>query len=204
MTRLVVGGELLLVLGHHHGPAFGAHQHLVLGGLELGHGHHAVARPRRQQCGFIDEVGEIGAGKAGRASRNDLCIHIGRHGHFAHMHLENLFAAQDVRVGHHHLTVEPAGAQQRRVEDVGTVGRGDQDHAFIALESVHLDQQLVEGLLPLVVAAAETGAAMAADRVQFVDEDDARRVLLALLEHVADPARADADEHLDEVGNRKW
>ncbi len=43
---------------------------------------------------------------------------------------------------------------------------------------------------------------MAADRVDLVDEDDAGRVLLALLEHVAHPAGADADEHLDEVGAR--
>jgi len=40
---------------------------------------------------------------------------------------------------------------------------------------------------------------MAADRVDLVDEDDAGRVLLALLEHVAHAAGADADEHLDEV-----
>ena len=41
---------------------------------------------------------------------------------------------------------------------------------------------------------------MATNRVNFVDEDDAGRVLLRLLEHVAHAARADADEHFDEVG----
>ena len=41
---------------------------------------------------------------------------------------------------------------------------------------------------------------MTADRVDFVDEDDAGRVLLGLLEHVADARGADADEHFDEVG----
>ena len=66
-------------------------------------------------------------------------------------------------------------------------------------EAVHLDQQLVEGLLALVVAAAQAGAALAADRVDLVDEDDARAVLLGLLEQVAHPGGADADEHLDEV-----
>ena len=101
---------------------------------------------------------------------------------------------------HHDLTVEAAGTQQRRVEHVGTVGRGDQDDAFIGLEAVHLDQQLVQRLLALVIAAAEAGAAMAADGVDFVDEDDAGRVLLRLIEHVAHAASADADEHLDEVG----
>ena len=43
---------------------------------------------------------------------------------------------------------------------------------------------------------------MAADGVDFVDEDDAGRVLLRLVEHVADAARADADEHFDEIGTR--
>ena len=116
--------------------------------------------------------------------------------------MQDLLAPGDVRVGHDDLAVEAAGAQQRRIEHVGPVGGRDEDDAFVGLEAVHLDQQLVERLLALVVAAAEAGAAMAADRVDLVDEDDAGRVLLGLLEHVAHAAGADADEHLDEVGAR--
>ena len=108
----------------------------------------------------------------------------------------------DVGVGHDDLAVETAGAQQRGVEHVGPVGGGDEDDALVGLEAVHLDQQLVQGLLALVVAAAEAGAAMAADRVDLVDEDDAGRVLLGLFEHVADAAGADADEHFDEIRAR--
>ena len=114
--------------------------------------------------------------------------------------LQDLLAAADVGQRHHHLAVEAARAQQRRVEHVGPVGRGDDDHAHRRLEAVHLDQQLVQRLLALVVAAAQARAALAADRVDLVDEHDARRVLLRLLEHVAHARRADADEHLDEVG----
>jgi hypothetical protein len=50
------------------------------------------------------------------------------------------------------------------------------------------------------VAAAEAGAAMAADGVDLVHEHDAGRRLLRLLEQVAHARRADTDEHLDEVG----
>ena len=85
------------------------------------------------------------------------------------------------------------------IEHVGAVGGRDDDDALVRLEAVHLDEQLVERLLALVVTAAEAGAAVATDGVDLVDEDDARRVLLALLEQVAHAARADADEHLDEV-----
>ena len=70
----------------------------------------------------------------------------------------------------------------------------------LGVEAVHLDQQLVQGLLALVVAAAQPGAAVAADRVDLVHEDDRGCVRLGLLEQVADPAGADTDEHLDEVG----
>src|ERR1035437_1144604 len=38
------------------------------------------------------------------------------------------------------------------------------------------------------------------DGVNLVDEDDAWRVPLGLIEQVADAARADANEHLDELG----
>ncbi|OIQ67461.1 hypothetical protein GALL_509590 [mine drainage metagenome] len=100
------------------------------------------------------------------------------------------------------MAVETARAQQRRVEHVRPVGRRDQDHAFIGLEAVHLDQQLVQCLFALIIAAAEAGAAMPADRVDFVDEDDAGRILLGLFEHVPDTRGADADKHLDEVRAR--
>jgi hypothetical protein len=81
-----------------------------------------------------------------------------------------------------------------------SVRRRDQDDALVALEAVHLDQQLIQGLLALIVAAAHASAAVAADGVDLVDEDDAGRVLLALHEQVAHARGADADEHLDEVG----
>ena len=116
------------------------------------------------------------------------------------MHAQDLFAAANVGTRHHHAAVEAAGAEQRRIEHVRPVGGGDQDDAFVGFEAVHFHQQLVQGLLALVVTTAETGAAMTADGVDFVDEDDAGRILLALLEQVADAAGADADEHLDEIG----
>src|SRR4029079_15994560 len=112
---------------------------------------------------------------------------------------EDLVAFAEVPGGALALPVEAARAQQRGVEDVGTVGRGDEDDAPAHVEAVHLDEQLVERLLALVVAAAHAGATVPADGVDLVDEDDGRRVLLGLLEEVADAARADTDEHLDEV-----
>src|SRR5438270_4575923 len=118
------------------------------------------------------------------------------------MHAEDLLATVDVGSRHDDLSVETAGTQKRGVEHVGAVGRGDDDDALVGLEAVHLDQQLVEGLLALVVAVSEAGTAMASDGVDLVDERDTRRRLLGLITHVAHAACTDADEHLDEVRAR--
>ena len=118
------------------------------------------------------------------------------------MDSQDLLAPLDVRARHDHLAVEAARPQQRGVEHVGPVRGGDDDDALVGLEAVHLDEELVQRLLALVVPAAEPGAAMAADRVDLVHEDDAGRVLLALLEQVAHAGGAHAHEHLDEVRAR--
>ena len=67
-----------------------------------------------------------------------------------------------------------------------------------AREAVHLDEQLVERLLALFVAE-RVAAAVAADGVELVDEDDARLVAARLAEQLAHARRADAGVHLDEV-----
>ena len=69
----------------------------------------------------------------------------------------------------------------------------------LVLEAVHLDQELVEGL---VLLAGDVVAALAADGVELVDEDDRRRVLARLAEQPPDARRAQAGEHLHEGGRR--
>ena len=101
------------------------------------------------------------------------------------MHAQNFLAAFHIGEIDRDLSIETARAQERRIEHVRPVGRGDDDHAFLRIEAVHLDEQGVERLLALVVTAADAVAAMTTDRVDFVDENNAGRGFLSLLEHVA-------------------
>src|SRR5207244_11255620 len=57
----------------------------------------------------------------------------------------------------------------------------------------------VARLLPLVLSADTARSAALAQRVQLIDENDARRFRLRLREHIAHASGADADEHLDEI-----
>ena len=154
---------------------------------------------RCEERRLVDQVREIGAREPGRAcgERVELDLTVERLA--LGVHLEDLPAAAAVRSVDDDLPVEAARAQQRGIEDVGPVRGGDEDDVVLHLEAVHLDEELVQRLLALVVPAPESGAAVAADGVDLVHEDDAGARLLRLLEQVAHTRGADPDEHLDEV-----
>lgn len=71
-------------------------------------------------------------------------------------------------------------ANKDRSAHVGPVGGSKHNDAGVALKAVHFGQQLVDGLLALVIAAAHASATLAPDRVNFINEHDARRLLLRL------------------------
>jgi len=118
---------------------------------------------------------------------------------------EDRLASTDIGLVHDDLAVEAASPKERGVEDLRAVGGGHDDDALGGVEAVHLDEELVQRLLALVVTTDEAGRAPAGlpDGVQLVDEDDAGRLLLGLLEEVAHARGPDADEHLDELRARE-
>ena len=113
-----------------------------------------------------------------------------------------MLASLHIRQWHDDLAIESAWTQQCRIKHVRTVGCSDDDDPFAAFKTIHFYEQLIQGLLALIMTAAEACTTMATDRVYLVNEDDAGSVFLGLLEHVANARCADADEHLDEIGTR--
>ena len=199
VAALVVRGDLLLGLADDPALAPGTADHPVDGLLQCRAGDDRPVLPGSQQRGLVDDIGEVGAGHADGALGQPVEIGIGGQRFAVRMHPQHGLAAGQVGAGHRDLAVEAARPQQGGIEDVGPVGGGDQDDALALTEAVHLDEQLVERLLALVMAAAEAGSALPAHRVDLVHEDDARRVLLGLLEQVPHPGGPDADEHLHEI-----
>jgi hypothetical protein len=167
--------------------------------LEVSLAHALLVEARGVERRLVHQVRQVRAAETRGAARNQHHIHVVGQRDLLGVNLEDALAAPDVGPVDDNPPIEATGTKQRRIEDVGTIGRGDQDDAFVRLEAVHFDEQLIQRLLALVMPATEARATMTADSVDLVDEHDARRVLLTLLEQVADARRADADEHLDEV-----
>jgi len=104
---------------------------------------------------------------------------------------------------HNHTAVEAAGPQQRRIRTSGRLVAAIKITPS-SIQAVHFNEQRVQRLLALIVSAAETGTAMPPDRVNFVDEDDARRILLPVQRDRARGSRP-RDEHFHKIrtGNRE-
>ena len=198
VARLVVGHDLLLLVGEH--PALllvscDDHLHALLQVLLSGVG---AACPHRPQSGLVDDVGQLCAGGPGSGLGNGFEVHVLRQTDLLGVDLQDIDAALKVGQLHRDAPVEPAGAQQGGVQAVWAVGGGQHHHALGAVKAVHLGEQLVQGLLPLVIAA-DLAVPLLADGVDFVDEHDAGGLVIGLLEQVPHLGGTPAHEHLHEL-----
>src|ERR1043165_4023453 len=101
------------------------------------------------------------------------------------MYLKGPFASARVRTGYDGPAIKTPRSKQCRIQNIRAVRRSDQNYAIVRFEPVHFDQQLIQSLFALIVTAAEPRAAMTANCVDLIDEDNARRVLLALFKQIA-------------------
>ncbi len=200
VARLMVGGELFLFGRHDAALLLGACHDLHGSFLDILHGDGLAAAACSQQSGLVDQVLKVRARKACGALCDDLQGHIGSQRFVLGVDFQDFLTALDVGQAHIHLTVEAARAEQCLIQNVSTVGSGHDDNAIVGLKTVHLDQQLVQGLLALVVTAAQTGTALTAHSIDLIDEDDAGHGLLCLVEEVTHAGCTHADVHLHEVG----
>mmetsp|Transcript_105965 Transcript_105965/g.276713 ORF Transcript_105965/g.276713 Transcript_105965/m.276713 type:complete len:225 (+) Transcript_105965:1169-1843(+) len=192
---------LLRIVGE--GPTLQSRDDAVRGVVDVIHLDGLLLAAGREDGRLVHQVLQVGAAHPGAALGDladaDLLVEL----LVPQVHVEDLLPPLHVGQVDLHAAVEPPGAQEGAVEDVRAVGGRDDDDAAVALEPVHLGQDLVQGLLPLVVPAAHAGAALPADGVDLVDEHDARGVLLRLLEDVANPRGTHAHEELDELCGRR-
>ena len=115
------------------------------------------------------------------------------------MYFQNLFTPCDVRPVEHNAPVKTARAEQGRVQNIGAVRGCSDDHVRIGVETIHLDQNLVQRLLPLVVRTTQARTTVTTHGVYLVQKDDTRAVSLRLLKQVTHPGGPHAYKHLYEL-----
>ena len=134
----------------------------------------SLPQPGGPEGRLVDQVADVGAGKSDCAGGETFEIDVGRQGNLPHVNLEDGDAPALRGAIDRDMAIEPSGPEQGRIEHVGAVGGGEHDDRFVGAEAVHFAEDLIERLLAFVVAAAEPCAAMPADGVDLVDEQDRR------------------------------
>ena len=115
------------------------------------------------------------------------------------MDFQNVFASFDIGAVDQHVAIESTRTHKSLVERFGAVGRCHHDHATVGAEAIHFHKQRVERLFSFVMTADRVPATRFAQRIKFIDEDNARSFGFGDLEHVSHTSRSDADKHFDEV-----
>ena len=137
VAGFVVGGGTAFFLAHDGGAAFRPHENFIFGVFKILHFDQTFVATGGKQRGFVDQVGQIRTGKARCAACDDRGVNVFGDRYFAHVYVQNLLAATNVRQADVDLAVKATRTQQGFVQHVHAVGRGDHDHAGIAFKTVH-------------------------------------------------------------------
>mmetsp|Transcript_16224 Transcript_16224/g.34085 ORF Transcript_16224/g.34085 Transcript_16224/m.34085 type:complete len:284 (+) Transcript_16224:771-1622(+) len=204
MSRLVVGNELVLSGGEHGSSSllFEPDHNAVNGSINLFPSDGGLALACCCNCSFVHEILELGSRKSWGTTSNGLEIDIGFQGLATGVHTEDAGASLEVGEVDGDLPIKTSRTQQGLIQNVNTVSSRDGNDSRVSVETIHLNQNLVNCLFALVVSTSKSRATLTTDRIDFINEDDARGVLLRLSEHVANTGRSDSNKHLNELRSR--
>mmetsp|Transcript_58143 Transcript_58143/g.135964 ORF Transcript_58143/g.135964 Transcript_58143/m.135964 type:complete len:204 (-) Transcript_58143:1119-1730(-) len=198
MTSLVVGDKLPLPLRHHGILLLKANGNALKRIADVILVNFCLVLPSCHNGSLVQQVGKI-------RTAHTRCLP----GHRAQIHrrCQRLALGMDLQDGdptldiwwiHLNLTVESARSHKRLVQDVRPVCGCDDNDAIVNVETIHLSQELVDSLFPLIIPLAKASTSLSANCINFINEDDARGSLLSLGKEVSHTCCADACEHLNE------
>mmetsp|Transcript_254 Transcript_254/g.544 ORF Transcript_254/g.544 Transcript_254/m.544 type:complete len:310 (-) Transcript_254:755-1684(-) len=202
MAGLVVGNKLILLGGKGGSTSLllKADHDTVDGTINLLPANGGLASTGGGDGSLIHQVLKLSTGEAGSTTGNGFEVNIRLEWLASGVDAKDALTALEVGKVNSDLAVETARTEEGLIKDVNAVRGGNGNDAGVAVESIHLDKDLVDGLLTLVVTTGETGTTLTTDGINLINENDAGGVLLRLTEDITDTGGTDTDKHLNELG----
>jgi hypothetical protein len=97
----------------------------------------------RKEGSLVDEVPKVGSREPWRRRCELAEVYVTGEGHTPGMDLEDRLAAHLVGEVDYHAPVEAPRPKKCRIQHVGLVGCGQNDHALLGGEAIHLGEDLV-------------------------------------------------------------
>src|SRR5258707_11785523 len=197
MPAFVVSDDIEVFVAEYQGP-LGAKQNLVQRLAETLLRHIILVAAGRQQCCFVHQVCQVGAYHSHRRACHGDKVHIGSQRNLTRVNFEDSKASIPIWSIYRHAPVKAAWTQQRYVESIRTVSGANNHHCLACIEAVQLYEQPVQCLLTLIIGV-DACTSLPAYRVDLVDENDAGRCFLRLVEQVANTTGANTHQHFDKL-----
>ncbi len=205
MAHLVIGDDFALFLTHDAVFLLLAHQNLLHRVEQILLVHVLSSVLYRIDRRLVDHIRKIRTHRAAGCKGDGVQIHAVVQMHILGVHLENRNSSLQIRLIHYDPSVKTARAKQRFVQNFRTVGGSQHQNSLGGVKAVHLGKQLIQRLLPLLVAAAVFIVPAPADRVNLINKYNAGRILGGLLKQIPHPGSAHAHVQFDKIrtGERK-
>ena len=200
MACFVVGCDAFVWLGYKARFFSWAHCNLEDTFVYVIHCDNLVSCTYCQDSRFVQKVFEVGTSKARCDTSNCAQVNVCAKWLFASVNLQDCFTTAYVWAVYVDLSIETTWAQKRWVQNVCAVGCSHNDDVCACVETVHLNQKLVQRLFSFVVTTTKACATLTTNGVDFVNKDDARHVFLCLFKQISNTACAYADKHFHKVG----
>ena len=119
------------------------------------------------------------------------------------MYLQDLHASLKIRTIHDDTPVKASRTKQRLIQNFRAVGSAKDQNSLRGIKAIHLRQQLIQRLLPLLIAPAVLGITASSDCIDLIDKNNAGSVLGGLFKQVTYTAGTHADIQLYEIRSRQ-
>src|SRR4051794_9917883 len=100
------------------------------------------------------------------------------------MDVQNGLTTTNVGLIQHHAAIKAARTEQCGIKHIGAVCGRDDDDVSVLIKTIHLDKQLVQGLLTLVVTTHTRVVALATDSIDLVNKHNTGCMLFGLFEEI--------------------
>ena len=200
MSCFVQGDGTLLLCGEYFGFLLQSADDAVYGCKEILFAYSLLVMAGSDEGCFVANIGNVGARETGSLTGEEIDVYRLIQLQGFEVHAEHLFALIEVGKVYMYLAVKASSAQQGFVKNIYAVGSCQDDDTRVGAESVHLCEQLVEGVFTLIVTShSRIFPASTTNSVNLVNEDDTGGLLFGLAEEVAYARCSYTDEHLYEI-----
>mmetsp|Transcript_8259 Transcript_8259/g.16557 ORF Transcript_8259/g.16557 Transcript_8259/m.16557 type:complete len:200 (+) Transcript_8259:681-1280(+) len=140
----------------------------------------------RENSSFVHEVGKISSCETWGSACHFVKVNIFCQRLSCRVHLQNRHTALNIWTIDSHLTIKSPWAKQGGIQDIWSVCGSKHNDTCVAFKSVHLCQQLIDGLLSLIITSSHSSTTLSSYGIDLIDENDAWRLGLGLFEQVTD------------------